>query len=274
MFGIDDLFSAVTNAVPFVGPLFGGRRDDSARRYQLQYEQSLDFWNRQNAYNHPAAQMRRFREAGLNPHLIYGQTNMAGPIATAPVPEGNGEKPDYLEGLFKYQSLRNGEAQHELIEAQKDFAVEQAANSVFNRELASKNYILSAENQEMNRGLIASQILLNNARAEALKNPNGNSSPGFLESVSKPLASAVGGLAGAAGLKKVYDVIKDRFSPDVVSVDKNGKKSTAKLASKVVKKAGKSAIPGILGKAGRFLGKQVIKRVWWPFAVASMFVDY
>lgn len=269
---LGELFSAATNVVPFVAPFLGRKRDNSVKLAQLQYQQNLDFWNRQNAYNHPAAQMRRFQEAGLNPHLIYGQTNTAGPIATPSVSGGDDDRPDYLEGLFKYQSLRNGEAQHELIEAQKDFALQQAANSVFNRELASKNYILSAENQEMNRGLIASQILLNNARAEAL-NPSGaeDKNPGLLETIGKPLASTVSGLAGALGLNKVYEVIKNRFFPDVVGVDNKGKKHAVKLASNVVKKTGKSSIPGVLGKTGRLLGKTFVKR-WWPFAVASMFV--
>lgn len=31
-----------------------------------------DMWNAQNAYNTPAAQMKRLKEAGLNPMLVYG----------------------------------------------------------------------------------------------------------------------------------------------------------------------------------------------------------
>lgn len=40
---------------------------------KYQFEQNLEQWNRQNAYNTPLAQMQRFKEAGLNPNLIYGQ---------------------------------------------------------------------------------------------------------------------------------------------------------------------------------------------------------
>lgn len=29
-------------------------------------------WEKQNAYNHPLQQMQRLKEAGLNPHLVYG----------------------------------------------------------------------------------------------------------------------------------------------------------------------------------------------------------
>lgn len=41
---------------------------------------ALADWERQNAYNSPAQQMQRFKEAGLNPNLIYKQTNEAAPV--------------------------------------------------------------------------------------------------------------------------------------------------------------------------------------------------
>ena len=40
---------------------------------KYQFEQNLEQWNRQNAYNTPMAQMQRFKDAGLNPNLIFGQ---------------------------------------------------------------------------------------------------------------------------------------------------------------------------------------------------------
>lgn len=47
----------------------------------LQHQQdqayNLYLWNLQNEYNTPAAQMQRYREAGLNPHLAYTQQNAA-----------------------------------------------------------------------------------------------------------------------------------------------------------------------------------------------------
>lgn len=39
-------------------------------------------WNRQNEYNHPKAQMERLKQAGLNPHLVYGQ-NVSGATGQA-----------------------------------------------------------------------------------------------------------------------------------------------------------------------------------------------
>jgi len=37
------------------------------------YGKDLDMWNKQNEYNTPTKQMQRFKDAGLNPHLIYGK---------------------------------------------------------------------------------------------------------------------------------------------------------------------------------------------------------
>lgn len=50
-----------------------------------QNQRQIDFWNMQNAYNTPKAQMERYAEAGLNPNLIYSQGNTAGPIGQAAV---------------------------------------------------------------------------------------------------------------------------------------------------------------------------------------------
>ena len=51
----------------------------------LQHQHNVDLWNMQNAYNTPLAQMQRFQEAGLNPHLIYskGSPGNAGAIQPA-----------------------------------------------------------------------------------------------------------------------------------------------------------------------------------------------
>lgn len=56
----------------------------------------VDFWNMQNEYNHPRAQMQRLQEAGLNPNLVYG----GGPSGASGKAEGVGtpDKPD-LSGV-------------------------------------------------------------------------------------------------------------------------------------------------------------------------------
>lgn len=41
------------------------------------YQKNLEQWQRENEYNSPSAQMDRYRQAGLNANLIYGQSNLA-----------------------------------------------------------------------------------------------------------------------------------------------------------------------------------------------------
>lgn len=42
------------------------------KMYSIQRQDALADWNMQNEYNTPAMQMKRLKEAGLNPNLVYG----------------------------------------------------------------------------------------------------------------------------------------------------------------------------------------------------------
>lgn len=60
------------------------------REQNLQNKKWADeSWEKTNAYNTPAMQMQRFKEAGLNPHLIYGQGSEVGqqPATSGKAPE-------------------------------------------------------------------------------------------------------------------------------------------------------------------------------------------
>lgn len=47
---------------------------------EASWSRQLEAWNMENAYNSPKAQMQRYQDAGLNPNLIYGQSNTSGSI--------------------------------------------------------------------------------------------------------------------------------------------------------------------------------------------------
>ena len=57
---------------------------------EINYRRQLDMYKENREYNEPKAQMQRFMEAGLNPNLIYGQTNTASPVAV-----GNAVSPTF-----------------------------------------------------------------------------------------------------------------------------------------------------------------------------------
>lgn len=49
----------------------------------LKYQKDLEQWYRENAYNAPDEQMRRLRNAGLNPNLVYGTGTVTGNTTTS-----------------------------------------------------------------------------------------------------------------------------------------------------------------------------------------------
>lgn len=51
---------------------------------QYQNKWNLEQWNRENEYNSPTQQMARYREAGLNPALIYGSSGNSGNANSSP----------------------------------------------------------------------------------------------------------------------------------------------------------------------------------------------
>lgn len=70
----------IGNAIS-TGNLNRKNRKFAKEMYETQRADALDFWNRQNEYNLPANQMQRFKDAGLNPTLVYGQTNEGGTLS-------------------------------------------------------------------------------------------------------------------------------------------------------------------------------------------------
>lgn len=55
------------------GSLNSRNRRFADRMYDKQRAHAVEDWHLQNAYNDPAAQMQRMKDAGLNPALVYGQ---------------------------------------------------------------------------------------------------------------------------------------------------------------------------------------------------------
>lgn len=53
--------------------MYNRQRADAVADRDLSRQWSLDDWNMENEYNSPASQMMRYKDAGLNPNLIYGE---------------------------------------------------------------------------------------------------------------------------------------------------------------------------------------------------------
>lgn len=107
----------------------------SEKMYNRTRADNIEFWNMQNAYNSPSSQMARFKDAGLNPNLIYGQgsNGNSNSIPTPDVqsvnfrsPQLQGGKTDVLSAMLAQADLRIKNAQVSNIEAQNDVIRQQA----------------------------------------------------------------------------------------------------------------------------------------------------
>lgn len=88
-----------------VGGLFGSSGQSSANKTNLKiaresFAHNQKMWQLQNDYNSPVNQMARYREAGLNPHMMYGSVSSGN---STNVPEFDAPR---MENA--YQSLANG----------------------------------------------------------------------------------------------------------------------------------------------------------------------
>jgi len=106
--------------------------------YDRQRADALADWNRQNMYNAPDAQMKRFKDAGLNPHLIYGQMTTAQPIKT---PEA--KAPNYVAPQVDPEGL-----------------------NVLGKQYALETQRLQLENMQKQGGLIEAQTLKTNSETD------------------------------------------------------------------------------------------------------------
>lgn len=68
---------------------------------ELQYQQNLDLWNKQNEYNAPTAQMQRLQAAGLNPNLVYGSSVSGNSSNNTSTSLGSVSPVDYTDSMFK-----------------------------------------------------------------------------------------------------------------------------------------------------------------------------
>lgn len=109
------------------GSLIAANQNKKAMNRQNNFNKEM--WELENEYNTPENQMKRLKEAGLNPHLAYGNGTVAntagsGPRSAnfSPVPYDIGARVSgsIYEGLAAYQDLRIKNAQVDNIQAQTE----------------------------------------------------------------------------------------------------------------------------------------------------------
>ena len=94
--------------------------------YEKQRADALADFNRQNEYNSPKAQMARFKEAGLNPNLIYGQMSNSPAVRSSSAASYNPTPPQVdlsapaNMALNSYYDTQLKTAQIDLVKKQAD----------------------------------------------------------------------------------------------------------------------------------------------------------
>lgn len=146
----------------------------------LAYERDLANWHMQNEYNTPQAQLERYKEAGLNPNLIYGNgTSSAGQASAPPTytparyNAAKGERAtvqaewnpsvDPFQAISLTNQLAIQKAQRDQINAQTDFTKQQTINSGI--EELSKTLNLDIGKQTKDVAIEQIRENLNNTRA-------------------------------------------------------------------------------------------------------------
>lgn len=98
------------------------QREWSEKMAGIQRQQAIDDWNATNQYNSPAAQMQRFKDAKLNPNLIYGQQSNGASVRSTDVKPWNPETPNvsgvvesalgtYQDYTLQSEQIKNMQAQ-------------------------------------------------------------------------------------------------------------------------------------------------------------------
>lgn len=105
---------------------------------QRSFDYSLKACQMENEYNTPANQMARYKDAGLNPNLIYGSSNTGGTL-NAPTVHGSslpsvntsaGQTFNILDGVSALQNIIMNKKQADLIQANIDSINQKIAESI------------------------------------------------------------------------------------------------------------------------------------------------
>lgn len=151
--GIMDILGAGLGAVSSIGSMIGQNRairqqikaqqqeNQKNREYNLmlartQNQWNIEQWQRENDYNSPTAQMSRFRAAGLNPNLVYGQmsngasspTLTSGAASSPTDMSAIGNKRNFGQAMQEALNLEMQKAQIEAIKAGTEKTKEDTKN--------------------------------------------------------------------------------------------------------------------------------------------------
>ena len=154
------LIAGLAGAVANVGgTLATGQMNEAQMKYNdLQYQRqrkdALADWTMQNQYNSPQAQMARFKDAGLNPNLIYGNMTTSPAVRSSELPNAKLAPMNYTgaiaKGLETYQDTALKTAQTDNLRKQNDVLTQDIllkTADVLGKDYANKKMKFEVDNQ-------------------------------------------------------------------------------------------------------------------------------
>lgn len=118
------------------------------RRFQLQ------MWNRANEYNLPKNQMERFADAGLNPHLIYGQGNAGNTSYINPHEQRQPDLSPFADATMNYVSYRKQQTETDNMETARKLM----EADIIKRNADTMNVLASTDKTKLDTNLLRSQF--------------------------------------------------------------------------------------------------------------------
>lgn len=131
-------------------------RDESRYAADLAYQREMDMLKYQLDYNSPMAQMQRFKDAGLNPNLIYGQGSPGNMQSAPPVPVHKAPAAPQISMMIP--AIGSMLADLKLKEAQTDLIREKTDESGYKQELLQVQTEVAKNNPYLAPGYLQSVV--------------------------------------------------------------------------------------------------------------------
>lgn len=180
---------SLTSVLPFIGSaassVWNAKSQQNVNEDQInwaresmntQRQWALDDWDRQNNYNSPSSQMQRFKDAGLNPNLIYGQNNVSQAVRSSPSEAPRLQAPQFdfgtiISAVTSFFDVMRTQAQTNNIEAQTKNAettnrllLESIYTKQNDRDIKNSLFPFQLQASDLRNKELAQRMLLNNLK--------------------------------------------------------------------------------------------------------------
>jgi hypothetical protein len=251
--------SALSGAANAAGTGAQNRKSRAFSRemYQQQKADNIQFWNMQNEYNSPEAQMARLKGAGLNPNMLYDKTGAVIPAQNINTPDvqsaqfrtpdfgsiGSGLVQGYFDTKIKQAQYDNLKAANTVSQQEAILKAAQAAGEVKRTEGQGISNTLASSNLDAmirragleNQKIVAdTQFTLNSDQRAAISNTQS-----VAESVQRVKNMATQNINDAATLnlinQNLRNLVKDGTLKQLdIELKRTGAQPTDELWQRVV----------------------------------------